>query len=221
VVLAVVVALGLVLVAAWLWAYPAYRPSLRPGEEIGIDVSHHQGPVDWQRVAADGVDFAYLKASEGGTVVDERFRESWDGAGEAGLRRGAYHFFTLCRSGADQAAHFLRTAPPDPSALAPAVDLELAGNCHDRPAGTAVRDELADFLSRVENAWGQRVVLYVGDDWEGRYPVLDGSRRPAWLVGFVGRPDRDWAVWQVSWRARVDGIEGPVDLDVGRLDALR
>src|SRR6476660_2447595 len=85
------------LAALWFLWYPQHRPSLRAGESIGIDVSHHQGEIDWPRVASDGVRFAYIKASEGGTVPDHRFRENWVEAKKAGLRRGAYHFFTLCR----------------------------------------------------------------------------------------------------------------------------
>lgn len=205
---------------AWFAWYPHHRPSLRAGESLGIDVSHHQGDIDWRRVAADGVAFAYIKASEGGTVADARFRENWTGSDAAGVRRGAYHFFTLCRSGAEQAEHFLRTVPRDPSALPPAVDLELAGNCASRPSRATVARELDTFLTAVERSSGHQTVLYVGEDWEDRYPLLDRSARPAWLVSFLGRPDSSWTVWQVSWRARVDGVRGSVDLDVGRLGDL-
>lgn len=205
---------------AWFAWYPHHRPSLWAGESLGIDVSHHQGHIDWRRVADDGVAFAYIKASEGGTVADARFRENWTGSDAAGVRRGAYHFFTLCRSGAEQAEHFLRTVPRDPSALPPAVDLELAGNCASRPGRAAVSGELGAFLSALERTWGRDTLLYVGEDWEDRYPVLDRSARPAWLVSFLGRPDASWTVWQVSWRARVDGVHGSVDLDVGRLGDL-
>ena len=141
-------------------------------------------------------------------------------ADEAGVVRGAYHFFTLCRPGAEQAEHFLRTAPPEASALPPAVDLELVGNCRDRPAPEAVHVELDVFLAAVEAAWGRPAVLYVGEDWEGEYPVLDRSTRPRWLVSFLGRPDPDWTVWQFHWWGRVDGVTGDVDVDVARLGEL-
>ncbi len=217
----VVVLLLASFVGLWLVWYPHHRPALQAGEAYGIDVSHHQGEIDWRGVASDGITFAYIKASEGGTVEDARFRENWNGADGAGLRRGAYHFFTLCRPGRDQAKHFLRTAPPEPSALPPAVDLELAGNCSGRPSRKAVTAELDAFLAAVERAWGREAVLYVGEDWEDRYPVLARSQRPRWLVSFLGRPDPRWTVWQAHWRARVDGVRGSVDLDVGRLGDLQ
>lgn len=217
---AVVVVLLLVVGAATSLGLPHHRPALRAGEVHGIDVSNHQGAIDWPAVAADGISFAYVKASEGGDFTDDRFAENWSGAERAGLERGAYHFFTLCRPGEEQAEHFLRTAPPEAAALPPAVDLELAGNCAARPDREAVDAELDTFLGQVERAWGRPAVLYVGEDWEGAYPVLDRSRRPHWLVSFVGRPDREWAVWQHAWWGRVDGVDERVDLDVGRLAEL-
>ena len=217
----VAVLLLVTVLGGWFVWYPQHRPSLRSGESFGIDVSHHQGVIDWRRVASDGITFAYIKASEGGTVEDARFHANWTGAHRAGLRRGAYHFFTLCRPGADQAKRFLRTAPPEASALPPAVDLELAGNCNGRPSRRAVAAELDAFLAAVERAWGRDAVLYVGQDWQDRYPEPARSRRPHWLVSFLGRPEPSWTVWQVHWRAQVDGVRGPVDLDVGRLGALK
>jgi lysozyme len=206
------------LVCAWwfLWV-PNWRPPLRVGERYGIDVSAHQGTIDWVRVARVGIKFAYVKATEGRDFTDERFDENWRGAGEAGLDRGAYHFFTLCTPGADQARHFLDVAPPERDALAPAVDLELAGNFSARPSATEVSAQLDDFLRLVERVWGGKVVLYVGDDFERVYPVRLLRERPLWLRRFLLRPETDgWLMWQLHGYAHVDGIAGGVDLDVMR-----
>jgi lysozyme len=220
-VVAALLLLGAALAGWWLLWVPHSRPSLRSGEVYGIDVSNHQGHINWPQVAADEIEFAYIKATEGGDHTDARFAENWAGAGVAGVRRGPYHFFTLCRPGLAQAEHFLRVAPPDSEALPPAVDLELAGNCKARPDGGSVQAELDAFLERVEAAWQRPMLLYVGDDWEARYPVLDRSGRPRWLVSFFGRPDLEWTVWQLHGFAKVDGIGGRVDLDVAELCELR
>src|SRR5437016_13909496 len=82
------------------------HPSLSRYPVRGIDVSHHQGPIDWDAVASDGVTFAYIKASEGGDYQDRRFKENWLGARHAGVLAGAYHFFTFCKDGAAQAENF-------------------------------------------------------------------------------------------------------------------
>lgn len=109
-------------------------------------------------------------------------------------------------------------APPVPDALPPAVDLELAGNCADRPSTEAVYAELDTFLDAVETAWGTQAVLYVGNDWEGRYPVHDRYDRRLWLRRFLIQPDQDWWIWQIHGYAHVDGISGDADINVGRLD---
>jgi lysozyme len=190
---------------------------LREGERYGIDVSHHQEAIDWERVARDGITFAYIKATEGSDFTDARFDENWRGAEEAGLDRGAYHYFTLCTPGADQARHFLDVAPPESDALAPAVDLELAGNCSARPSPAVVDEQLDGFIRLVEDAWGREVVVYVGDDFEHVYQVRSELGRPLWHHRFLLRPDLDgWLIWQLHGYARVDGVVGGVDLDVMR-----
>lgn len=216
------VALALVVLAgaaaAWwfLWV-PWWRPPLEAGEVYGIDVSAHQGAINWEKVANDGIEFAYVKATEGGDFTDRRFAENWREAQRVGLDRGAYHFFTLCRPGAEQAAHFLRIAPPDRGALAPAVDLELAGNCDDRPPRMTVERELDAFLAAVERAWAREAVLYVGDEWEPVYPVRTRLDRPLWHRRFLRRPPMDdWYIWQLHGYADVDGVTGGVDLNVMR-----
>lgn len=212
------VLIGVVLVGLWgryRW-WPSYRPGLEDGERYGVDVSHHQGEIDWEKVAADDIEFAYIKATEGGDFVDTAFAANWAGAGDAGIDRGAYHFFTLCRAGAEQAANFLETVPTG-GELPPAVDLELAGNCSERPTQTWVEEELGVFLDEVEEATGQPVVLYVGDDFEGRYPVRDELDRPIWHRRILFRPDVEgWWIWQFHAWADVDGIDGNADLNVMR-----
>src|SRR6185295_7868151 len=97
-----------------------YAPYWHPSDGLyprqGIDVSHYQGRIDWAALPAQGVDFAYIKASEGGDLRDDAFQANWAGARRAGIARGAYHYFTLCRPGAAQAANFIAAAPADPDA---------------------------------------------------------------------------------------------------------
>ena len=212
----VVVLAGLAGIVRYVWL-PQHRPALGAGEQYGIDVSAHQGKIDWQRVAADGIDFAYIKVTEGERTSDRRFRSNWDGAGHAGIRRGGYHFFTLCAGAEHQAKWFIGFLPADPAGLAPAVDLELAGNCRARPNRDTVLDEVRSFVSRVETATSKQMLVYVGDDFEARYKLRSLLEHPLWLRRFLRMPSDDsWAVWQVHGFAHVNGIEGNVDLDVMR-----
>ena len=76
-----------------------------------MDVSHHQAEIDWTELKGRAVQFAYIKASEGATSRDPRFASNWKAALAAGVTPGAYHFFTLCKPGAQQARNFLAALP--------------------------------------------------------------------------------------------------------------
>lgn len=149
--------------------------------------------------------------------MDPTFARNWSGTAAAGPARGAYHFVTLCRPGADQARNFLAVAAPDRTALPPAVDLELNGSCARRPARADLLAELRVFPEQVEAAWGRSAVIYTNDDFAERYPVR-ALGRELWEAPYYRRPadDADWAIWQVTSRARVDGVDGYVDLDLAR-----
>ncbi|MGO1284074.1 MAG: GH25 family lysozyme [Brachybacterium sp.] len=195
---------------------------LTPDEVMGIDVSSYQKDIDWEQVAGDGYGFAYIKATEGSGFADTHFRQNWDGARAAGLTPGAYHYFTLCSPGEDQAADFLAAAPPEDSALPPALDLEFDGACEDRPEADHAQAEIDAFTAAVEEAWGRRVVVYSSSEWREHYglPVSDG--RPDWLFSQGKRPvQEDWAVWQLRFDGTVSGISGGVDIDVARIEVLR
>src|SRR5919106_1214014 len=111
------------------------HPRVARAQELpihGIDVSKWQGKIDWASVRAAGTQFAFIKATEGGDHVDERFLENWHGAQQAGIPRGAYHFVYWCRPAHEQAAWFKRNVPQDPDALPPVLDVEWNGqsvNC--------------------------------------------------------------------------------------------
>ncbi len=100
----------------WFVFVPNWRPPLGDGERYGVDVSNHQRAIDRDQVASHNIDFAYIKATEGGTSPTS-FLENWTASEAAGLDRGAYHFFTLCRARDEQARHFLDVAAPDRRAL--------------------------------------------------------------------------------------------------------
>lgn len=189
----------------------------------GLDVSHHNGVIDWPRVAQSGVSFVYVKASEGGDRSDPRFAFNTSAARDAGLKVGAYHFFTFCRAGEEQARHFLSLVKPLPGDLPPAVDVEFVGNCRDAPGREVVRAHLEQWLTLVERAAGRRPVIYSTQDAADEF--LDGLPHALWLREIPGEPKRSWALWQFDPSGSVPGIEGAVDLDVfagdrAALDAL-
>ena len=211
--LASVAGIAALLGGGWLY-YLNFAPDPVKYPVRGIDVSHHQGEIDWSAVAADHIRFAYLKASEGGDHRDETFARNFEGARAAGLAVGAYHFFTFCRPGAEQAANFIATVPHDVPLLPPVVDIEYSGNCSTRPPVDVMARELAAFVAPVEAAFGRPVMLYVMGEtletYRGAIPP-----RPTWVRWLAMQPwDAGWTLWQYHDRGHVAGIAGDVDLNV-------
>jgi lysozyme len=218
--LALLVVVGAAGLAGWYVGLPRYRPALDHGEIYGIDVSDHQGRIDWREVARSDVSFAFVKATEGSTYVDSDFAADVAQARSAGLLTGAYHFFTLCSPGVTQAANFLKIARPGSTALPPAVDLELSGNCSARPSRSEVLSQLSVFVSLVEQATRQPLIFYIGASFEQRYPVRVAQSQLLWTRRTLLPPSGRWVIWQVDGFAHFDGITGRVDLDVMKSDSM-
>ena len=184
----------------------------------GLDVSHHQGAIDWRTVRNEDVDFVFIKATEGVDWIDPRFDENWSGAEAAGIARGAYHFFRFCKPGEEQAAHFLATVPPESDTLPPAVDVEYTGNCGRRSSTEAIRGELETFIEIVSDAYGRIPLIYADSDAYGRIIAGHFEDVPLWIPTLGDEPsldnDRDWTFWQHDHLGQIDGIRGQVDLNV-------
>lgn len=184
----------------------------------GIDVSHFQGEVDWPAVAAAGVRFAFIKATEGLADVDPRFASNWQGSRAAGLLRGAYHFLHPNLDARQQAAHFLAVVTLDDDALPPALDVEVT----DGVAPAALAACIETWLGAVGAALGCKPVVYT-DPWFWRDHVgANLSSYPLWLACYAEQPElpaswQSWTFWQHSQSGTVDGIAGPVDLDACQL----
>src|SRR6185503_11471658 len=174
----------------------------------GVDVSHHQGDVDWPRLAGAGVQFAYIKASEGTAFKDSRYTDNWIAARRAGVIPGAYHFYSLCAPPELQAKNFLASAPPTSSpTLPPAVDLEFGGNCSQRPSTQAFQSDLRQFLEIVETAWGRPAVLYATPEFYPEFLEGQFANNPLWVRSVFGRPRvagfGRWRLWQYANRGRL------------------
>lgn len=201
----------------WIWC----PPDARRFPVWGVDVSHHQGSIDWRAVAAGGrIRFAYLKATEGDHFTDSQFERNWREARAQGLRVGAYHFFSFCTPGADQALHFLSVAHLDPEALPPALDVEADGACARPPPRDALVREIAAWSRAVEAATGKRPIVYVTG--ESYRTLIAGSslENPLWIRDLLHEPDppggEAWTFWQFHSRGRIQGVSRPVDLNVYR-----
>jgi lysozyme len=186
---------------------------------IGVDVSNHQGDVNWPVLARTDIAFAYLKATEGGDFRDRRFQANWAGAKKAGLPRGAYHFFTQCRSGAEQARNFIGLVPLEPDTLPPVLDLEDMGTCRSGPQIGNLIEEIATAVSMLEAHYGRRPLLYVTSEFDAVYLRGHFMTETFWARSLVLPPQfrtGQWLFWQYHSGGRRAGINGPVDLNAFR-----
>ncbi|UWQ90211.1 glycoside hydrolase family 25 protein [Rhodobacteraceae bacterium M382] len=187
----------------------------------GIDVARFQPQVDWTQARKAGIDFAFIKATEGGDFLDPMFKSHWRGAGRARILRGAYHFFYFCRPAADQARWFIRNVPKTRGMLPPVLDMEwnpFSPTCTKRPHGSVVRREAQIFLDMIERHYGQRPILYTTPEFYRQTDIGKLKNTEFWVRSTAKTPDRaypkqNWHFWQYSSTGIVPGIEGDVDLN--------
>jgi len=182
----------------------------------GLDVSYHSGRVDWRAAAAHGSRFALTLATAGDDFRDPFFACHWERMRQAGLLRGAYHFFVAEDDPADQARTFLSHVVFEPGDFAPVVDIEkLYG---EAPPDLAKRLEI--FLDAIEAKLGVKPIIYTGPGfWNKHFRHGGFGDYPLWLAQYdVSEPQlpagwKRWAFWQWRGNAHLPDVAPVVDLD--------
>ena len=183
----------------------------------GIDVSYYQGTIDWDAVAADGIDFAIIRVSDGIGFEDPQFDRNWSEAQRVGIVRGVYQFFRPGQDPVAQADLLLsRMGGLGPGDLPPVADVEDA----DGESAATIAANLAIWMDRVEAAIGRPPIIYTGRYfWESSVGAADFSEHPLWVANWgvscpnIPSPWSDWLFWQDSATGRIAGISGDVDTD--------
>ena len=191
----------------------------------GIDVSHHQDNIDWDAVKAMQVKnikigFAFIKATEGLGRVDNAFRRNWLNAKQAGIPRGAYHFFISSKSGKAQAENFIETINLEKGDLPPVLDIETAN-------GASVEDlqqRVKDWLDIVQQFYKVKPIIYTNVDFYENFLAGKFDDYPLWVAHYLvqdkPRIQRNWIFWQHNEKGHVNGINANVDFNVFNGDSL-
>lgn len=202
---------------------------LPAGYEIhGIDISHHQKNIRWKDVAAIDVNgtkihFAFIKATEGITRQDLHFDRNWKKSKEAGLIRGAYHFYYPTRDATKQAENFINEVKLEPGDLPPVLDIEVSKG---KPKDEIVKG-VQVWCDIIEKHYGVKPIIYTNPHFYEKYLIDDFDDYPLWVAHYYQEipriEHRDWIFWQHSDCAVIKGIDKPVDLNVfnGDLKDLR
>jgi lysozyme len=185
----------------------------------GIDVSGNNGTINWRKVKNTHIDFAYIKATEGGTFKDSAFARNWSGATSAGIKHGAYHFFRPDKSVKTQIHNFVATVKHwNHGELPPVLDVEEPQRwkhlSHKRSA-----DKVLGWLKGVKKELGVTPVIYMSASFA--QDVLGNDKRlaqyPLWLAHYtkhkpdVPEPYQKHTFWQYTEAGKIAGISGAVD----------
>jgi lysozyme len=185
----------------------------------GIDVSKYQDIIDWDgvkdmKVGDIQMSFAFIKATEGLGNEDAYFQRNWKKAKEAGIARGAYHFFLATKSGKAQAENFINSVELAPGDLPPVLDIEQT---YGVPVAK-LRERAREWLEIIQNYYHVIPLIYTNVDFYKQYLKDDFDGYPLWVAHYLQkeRPSihRDWSFWQHSEAGRVNGILSRVDFDV-------
>lgn len=185
----------------------------------GIDVSKYQSYVDWEEVSQMkvkdiSIGFVFMKATEGLDNTDHFFKRNWQRAKDAGLTRGAYHFFIAGKSGREQAEHFIEEVDLQKGDLPPVLDIEQT---YGYPADK-LAESLTVWLNVTENYYNTKPIIYTNVDFYNKYLKGHFDDYPLWIAHYLEpakpRISRDWWFWQHNEQGKVNGILYNVDFNV-------
>ncbi len=204
------------------WCFESgYLPFNYPSRENfpihGIDISHHQGDIDWDLLRQQDIQFIYMKATEGGDWVDPKFKIFWRSASERGILIGAYHFYRICKTGTEQANNFIDTVPKNVKSMPHAIDLEYIGNCKTEKSKEQIIREISDYINAIQKHYGKPPIIYTTKKFHNHFLINQLMETNIWIRNLLYNPqlpdNRKWIIWQYSNQGRIIGIQKNVDLN--------
>ncbi len=188
-------------------------------EVHGIDVSHHQSCINWDTVAAQKINFAFIKATEGETRKDTLFYYNWEETKRVGLIRGAYHFFRPSGSVVGQALNFINNVKYEAGDLPPVLDIEVT----DDVSEVVLLNRMKSWLNIVEGHYNIKPIIYTNQTFYNKHLNGKFDHYPKWIARYSTTEPRlgsnkDWDFWQYGDKGYVKGINGMVDFNVYSLE---
>jgi GH25 family lysozyme M1 (1,4-beta-N-acetylmuramidase) len=183
----------------------------------GMDVSFYQGDIDWAKVKADGIAFAFVRVSDGLANIDSKFSRNWNGARANGILRGAYQYFRPNLDATAQARLFLdKVGTMAPDDLPPVIDVEATGS----QSAATIAAKVKIWIDIVSKATGKTPIIYTGFYfWRDSVGNASFVNNPLWVAAYVTHcPDipsvwPSWAFWQTTDKGAVAGIANGVDMN--------
>lgn len=179
----------------------------------GIDISRYQGEVFWETVGNNTkMAYVYIKATEGGNLIDPKYENNILTAHQYGLKVGSYHFYRAKTPQETQLANFVLQCKPSEQDLIPMIDVETTSGLPKEE----FCDSLFKFLDLIERTYQQRPLIYTGTNFYNRYLAEKLDRYLIMIAQYSSREpvlidQRDITMWQYTGKGRLNGIRGYVD----------
>lgn len=192
---------------------------------LGVDISHYQGNVDFDKLEDENIRFVFIKATEGAKYSDEMYDVNMEKAEKSNLYVGAYHFFSSQSSGLNQANNYIKVVGDLTGKLPPVVDVEVYG-C--KKNNSEIVEELENCLRALEEHYKVKPIIYTTINNYNAYVKSYFDEYPLWIrnvyfhANFI---NSNWTFWQYSDKENLnccDGTEKNIDMNLfnGKISEL-
>lgn len=196
-------------------------------EVKGVDVSEYQGEIDWDKIKSQGIDFAFIKATEGSTSKDNCFDTNFSKLKQMNdILIGCYHFFSFETKGEEQAQNYINVVgniEKESNLFLPIIDIEYYSYYKKaKPSKEWVLEELQNLLNKMEEEYRLKPIIYTTMEFYNDYIKGNFEEYDLWIRDIVFNPslnleNRKWEFWQYTGKGRLDGYKGEekfIDLNV-------
>ncbi|HQW46751.1 MAG: glycoside hydrolase family 25 protein [Bacteroidetes bacterium] len=209
--------------------YPDFGITIPAGYTThGIDVSRYQRKINWDEVVqmrdkGQRISFAFVKCTEGTTIIDPFYKKNWEQLKEKRLLRGCYLYFHPNKKAKQQAEFFIKHADLVTGDLPPVIDIEETHGMNAQK----IQASLKECIDILEAHYHAKPIIYTGADFYEHHLQHQFDSYPLWVAHYeqpsAPRIQRDWLIWQHNCKGRVNGIRGEVDFNVvnGNLTLLQ
>ena len=185
----------------------------------GIDVSHHNGKIDWKKVKEVEennvkIEFAFIKASEGTNITDKDFLRNWNEAKANGIKRGAYHYYIPWRDPESQVAIFKKNVSIRSGDFPPILDIEE----NSLKSDSQIIKDIGKWLKLIEIHYGVKPIIYTNQSYFNKFIKGNYENYPLWIADYSKKnlnlyDSSKLHIWQYSKKGKLAGIKGDVDFN--------
>ena len=205
----------------------SYRKEMYNYSVFGIDISHYQKNIDWERVFTEQkIDFVIIRSTMGNDANDNKFQKNWQALKQTNIIRGAYHYYRPDEDSKKQAENYIKNVKLEQGDLPPIIDIEKYSSSQSIKV---LKNEIIKWLEIIEEYYKITPMIYTYNHFYTKVFVDDMrfEKYPIWLAWYntSQNPEtivKDWVFWQFSDKCTIKGIDSHVDINVfnGRLRDL-